>query len=81
MRAGYLRWQPIGALTVALGMTYTLFSEWLNLAVLRNWAYAESMPTISFGDARIGLTPLLQWLVVPPVALYFARLALLGRGV
>ncbi|HEU4350514.1 MAG TPA: hypothetical protein VFR66_01435 [Burkholderiales bacterium] len=77
---GSWRWQPIAAVTVALGMAYTIFSEWMNLTVLRSWAYAESMPTISFGDARIGLTPLLQWLVVPLVALYFARLALLGRG-
>ena len=77
---GSWRWQPIAAVTVALGMAYTILSEWMNLTVLRSWAYAESMPTISLGDARIGLTPLLQWLLVPPVALYFARLALPGRG-
>lgn len=77
---GAWRWQPIAAVTVVLGTAYTLFSEWMNLTVLRSWAYAESMPVISLGDARIGLTPLLQWLVVPPVALYFARRARRARG-
>jgi len=69
------RWTRIAALTVVLGVSYTVFSEWMNITVLRSWAYADSMPTISLGEARIGLTPILQWLVVPPLALYLARTA------
>jgi hypothetical protein len=69
------RWGRIGAATVVLGTAYTVLSEWMNVTVLRNWAYAESMPTIGLGEARIGVTPLLQWLVVPPLALYAARRA------
>jgi hypothetical protein len=57
------------AVAIVSGVTYTVFSEWLNVSVRGSWAYTESMPQIS----GIGLTPLLQWLVVPLVALYFMR--------
>ena len=69
------KWRRIAAVAAVLGTAYTLFSEWMNVTVLRNWVYAESMPTIELGEARIGLTPLLQWLLVPPLALYLARAA------
>lgn len=49
-----------------LGLGYTLFSEWLNIAVREAWAYRGAMPTIFFVDA--GLTPVLQWLVIPVLA-------------
>jgi hypothetical protein len=74
------RWARIAALTVVLGMSYTVFSEWMNLTVLRSWTYAESMPTITLGEAQIGLTPLVQWLVVPPSALYLSRKARRARA-
>jgi hypothetical protein len=38
--------------------------------------YTESMPQIS----GIGLTPLLQWLVVPLVALYFSAVREFSKG-
>lgn len=50
-----------GLIVVAGGLVYTGFSEWYNVYQARAWAYAGSMPLV-FG---IGLTPLLQWLVVP----------------
>lgn len=40
---------------------------------LGSWAYAASMPRIRLGAIEIGLSPFLQWLVVPPLALYFTR--------
>jgi hypothetical protein len=67
------RWGRIAAVTVALGAGYTVFSEWMNITVLRSWSYAESMPTLDLGGIEIGLTPLAQWLVVPPLALILAR--------
>ena len=67
------RWVRIAALTSLFGASYTVFSEWMNLAVLRSWTYAESMPTLEHAGVEIGLSPLLQWLVVPPLALYLAR--------
>ncbi|HUF81967.1 MAG TPA: hypothetical protein VMN03_12565 [Burkholderiales bacterium] len=67
------RWPWIAALTVLFGTVYTLFSEWMNITVLRSWTYAASMPTVELGRFEMGLSPLLQWLVVPPLALYLAR--------
>lgn len=60
----------LGASTaVAAGFLYTVFSEWLNVYVRASWAYAPEMPVL-YG---IGVTPLLQWLVVPAVMLLAFR--------
>jgi hypothetical protein len=69
------RWLRIALLTLVLSVGYTIFSEWMNVTVLRSWTYAESMPRLSLGGLEIGLTPLLQWLVVPLGTLYLARAA------
>ena len=44
-------------------VAFTTWSEWYNVYRADAWGYAPSMPLI-FG---IGLTPLLQWLILPPV--------------
>ena len=44
-------------------MAFTAWSEWYNVYRVGNWGYTASMPTV-FG---IGLSPLLQWLILPPV--------------
>jgi hypothetical protein len=31
------------------------------------------MPRLTIGEIEIGVSPLLQWLLLPPVALYLAR--------
>ena len=43
-------------------MAFTAWSEWYNVYRAGNWGYTASMPMI-FG---IGLSPLLQWLILPP---------------
>lgn len=58
-------------ITVALGLGYTVFSEWLNLEVRQAWAYSDLMPTLPW--LGTGLSPVLQWLVVPVVAFRWAR--------
>ena len=63
-----------GTLLVALGLGYTAFSEWYNVYRLGSWAYADAMPLV-FG---IGLTPLLQWLIVPVVMLVLIRRIRIG---
>lgn len=60
---GYLR---IGLLSVVFGLAYTVFSEWLNTGVRANWTYSGLMPTLPV--LGTGLAPLLQWVVVPPLA-------------
>lgn len=48
---------------IVLGLSYTVFSEWLNVHIRKSWAYSETMPTVP--PLGTGLTPLLQWLIVP----------------
>lgn len=60
-------------LTVFFGVAYTTFSEWLNIVVRKSWAYSELMPVISVFEFDVGLSPLLQWIVVPLTAFWFAR--------
>jgi len=67
------RWRRIAVVTTIFGVAYTAFSEWMNLTVLRSWTYADSMPTIAVTTVDIGVSPLLQWLVLPPLSLYLAK--------
>ena len=52
-----------GIIFVIAAVTFTTWSEWYNVYRAGAWGYTASMPMI-FG---IGLTPLLQWLILPPV--------------
>lgn len=52
-----------GAIVTTVATVYTAWSEWFNVYSVGNWSYASAMPTI-FG---IGLSPLLQWLILPSV--------------
>jgi hypothetical protein len=56
---------------VAIGVAYTAYSEWLNTEVRAAWAYTDTMPTIP--PLGTGLAPLLQWFVVPALAVLYAR--------
>jgi hypothetical protein len=66
-------WRPgrLAIVTALLGVGYTAFSEWMNVTILGSWAYAESMPRIDLGTFELGLAPLAQWLVVPPLVVFF----------
>ena len=48
-------------IVIVIGLAFTGFSEWYNVYQRHSWNYADAMPLV-FG---IGLTPLLQWIVVP----------------
>lgn len=56
--------------TVVAAVAYTVWSERNNLAQ-GNWAYSAWMPVLPWID--VGLAPLLQWIVVPLVALRWAN--------
>lgn len=58
-------------LTVLLGVGYTIFSEWLNVHLRGSWAYAPAMPLLPITGT--GISPLVQWLIVPTLALGFAE--------
>jgi hypothetical protein len=61
---------------VVFGTGYTVFSEWLHTRITLAWQYTEAMPQLPL--LGTGLTPFLQWLVIPPVA-YALALALERR--
>ncbi|MBU0726710.1 MAG: hypothetical protein KJ904_05635 [Alphaproteobacteria bacterium] len=65
-------------LTIAFGLGYTLFSEWLNIEVRQAWAYRDIMPVIPVIDA--GLSPVLQWILVPLAAFRFATRSWPGQS-
>jgi len=57
----------VALLTIFLGFAYTLFSEWLNVSIRESWTYTSAMPRLPV--LGTGLAPLLQWLVIPTLAL------------
>jgi hypothetical protein len=52
-----------GTIFVFGALAFTIWSEWHNVYRAGNWGYTASMPAI-FG---IGLSPILQWLILPPL--------------
>lgn len=57
--------------TLGLAVAYTIFSEWLNTQVRGSWSYSELMPIVPL--LGTGVSPLLQWIVVPLLALRAAK--------
>lgn len=64
---GYRR---VAVVATLLGVGYTVFSEWHNTAVLVSWTYADRMPVLP--PLGTGLAPLAQWIVLPPLAFWWA---------
>jgi hypothetical protein len=77
-RAGAMerwRWRRIALIATVAGVAYTVVSEWLNTSIRQGWEYSALMPTLELGGWTIGLSPIAQWLVVLPLALYLAHRA------
>lgn len=78
MLAGNEKWPRsrfigVASLVVVFGVAYTVFSEWLNVVIREAWAYSEYMPLVSLGSFPLGISPVLQWIIVPAGALAIAR--------
>ena len=58
------------AASLALGMGFTIYSEWLNTSVRGSWAYSDLMPIVPVTGT--GLAPLVQWFVIPTMAMWIA---------
>lgn len=56
--------------TALVSVVYTILSERYNLAQ-GSWAYSSLMPMVP--GLKVGLSPLLQWLIVPVVAWWLAK--------
>lgn len=71
-------WRVAGAALV-VGLGYTLFSEWYNARIVGLWAYSELMPVLP--AVNLGLSPLVQWVVVPLTGFWWAGRILHGHAV
>ena len=56
---------------IMIGIIGTVISERINVHLLNSWSYNQSMPVIPW--LKVGLTPFLQWIVIPPVAILLVR--------
>lgn len=65
-------WLVIGVIATIVGVAYTAWSEWTNTTIRLSWRYSNLMPLIVIGKVALGLSPLAQWLIVPPLSLYLA---------
>lgn len=65
-----LHYNRVAFIAIAFGFAYTMFSEWLNVSVRGSWAYAVAMPVVPV--LGTGVSPLMQWVVVPAFAFLFA---------
>lgn len=72
------RYIAVAALAIAIGLAYTVFSEWLNIVVRESWAYSDLMPVIPVIDA--GLSPVAQWIVIPLAGFWLALRPIQGRS-
>ena len=64
---------------VATGVSITAIIEWLATRGywIANWSYLPTMPLVP--GTRIGLAPLLQWVVLPLLTVWFVRRQLAHR--
>lgn len=58
------RVRDVAAFT-ALGLGYSVVSEWVNVDLRSGWSYSGTMPRVPW--IGTGLAPFLQWIVLPPL--------------
>jgi hypothetical protein len=63
--AGYL-------LMLVVGLILAVSVEWVGVHILGRWAYTDKMPTVPW--VRIGLAPIAQMTILPPVIFRTAAL-------
>jgi hypothetical protein len=63
-------WRDVAAF-VAFGLAATILLEWINTGPLDRWSYSPAMPVIPILD--VGLSPLVQWMLLPPALLWIVR--------
>lgn len=67
------------AIFVAVGIVLTVGFEYYYTNVSLRWTYSDLMPLVP--PLGTGLSPLLQWLVIPPLVTWLTRRHLLGARV
>jgi hypothetical protein len=61
---------------VGIGLGISTPLEWVAIHVQGRWAYGASMPIVPV--LQIGLAPVLQWLILPPLIVWFVTRQLAG---
>ena len=56
---------------IGIGLALTILIERLATGPLGRWEYAEAIPVLPILD--IGVAPLLQWILLPPLAAWVVR--------
>lgn len=72
------RYTAVAAGTIWFGLLYTAFSEWLNVDIRQSWAYGDAMPILP--ALGTGLSPMLQWILVPAAGFWIAGRKPLAGG-
>jgi hypothetical protein len=62
----------------AAGLAFTAYSEWMNTLVWRYWEYNDYMPRLP--GTPLGLSPMLQWAVIPPFGLWWSQRTVRARS-
>jgi hypothetical protein len=75
----FVRFRAVAAITLLIGLAYTMFSEWLNTEIRGSWAYTDFMPTLPL--IGTGISPLLQWILVPMAGFWWARRPFAAAGI
>jgi hypothetical protein len=68
------QYRIVALAAVMIGVGYTVYSEWFNVYVRGAWSYSDLMPLIPW--TGVGLSPVLQWFVVPIAGLVWIRRAM-----
>lgn len=63
-------WWQVG-IFISVGIIITIIFEALATGVLNRWQYGEAMPTLPV--LGTGLLPVLQWLIIPPLIIWFVK--------
>jgi hypothetical protein len=66
-------YRRVAVTAIIFGLAYTIFSEWLNVAGRGTWTYSERMPVLPLFSFNLGLSPLLQWIIVPGLGFGITR--------
>jgi len=61
---------------VGIGLGISTALEWVAIHVQGRWAYGASMPIVPV--LQIGLAPVLQWVIAPPLVVWFVKRQLAG---
>lgn len=59
------------AIFIGVGLVATIIFETLATGVLERWVYSDAMPRLPV--LGTGLVPVIQWLVIPPLVVWFVR--------